>query len=484
MPRFFEDLITGFAQGAGQAYKEKRESELSSDKIRQEAVARVAVERELIKAKEEAAVREQKRILEQNRQLAGFGANEETAAIFTTTPRTGPAVNISEQLPMTLADDSELDLPNIELNPMSNVTTAPGEAPLVASPQEYTVPQPRTMTVQQAMQKLPPEKQSVAMGMINSVEADGFTKAQKYIADELEKLDEPRRAGEKKAAELKAEQEAQVISPEELELRRKEAGLPAMRQARNTDKVSESRLIDYDKGTFSGSKEGEGQDKIATNDRILRIAKSFTQLNKTNTTGGIAAIIPFIPEIRSAFNAEFAAMDKDEKTLVMNAIKALGSGTAISDSDRVYASKASLSTLSPETANEYQAAVLMGLAQVDNEYREFAASARQNTNAEPSDITKMWKEYSNENPLFDHRTTVGNVMANSQRLTWQEYFNAKETGTLEQAKAAKQQNFQMNGLPGKPSAMPGRPNGDGSMPSKPTVTEDKKGKKIYDFSAY
>lgn len=443
MAGFFSDFLKGAAETGANILTERSKAQAEADAYRQKLVMQASVEEEAAKAKKKRDEDAAERAAELQRKLfaeqAGLQTNQAVrdSIVKRQTMSTVPGYEDPNALPTDIQDDTSKEV--------------------VLTPPSLT-DQSTQATQSNPMASLKPEQ----IQMLAAAQASPEFTAEKGM-EMMYKFQKENNAPKEDLAKKQAEDQYKIDNlVNTLGMSKEEATAKIMGVKDYVAPISDQQkqeygVLDLPKAvesttTKSYDKYINDEAAIANNDKIIQIAQQYTDLNDKNTTGGILGVVPVIKDVVAAYNSEFSVMESATKELVMKNIKNLGAGTAISNSDREFAEKAGLSTMKPEEANEAQAAAMIAFAKVDNEYREFASIQRSMGKSNPDAIKKAWKEYTNDNPVFT-KLKVGDIKINTERLSWQDYFAAKQNGTLEEAKSSAKANYtQSEGMPGVPNA--------------------------------
>lgn len=454
---FFGEFATGFFKAGAdiQMNKEKQREEL--DKQRREALLKIEVEKQLYDYK-------QKKDLEyaQAAKAAnpyGTNAINQTPDAITSVPQpTNSSISLTKVTPPGMDEVDDSGVPGMEASqaagvpPVSEAPPAQVPAPvqLVSNDPNSQLYAPDPKPQDPANDPQIRAKAKVAYdNAIDIYASEGMNKAMGKAREAAEKVYEDARkdspaskaalAGAEEAAKLKARQDASIVPQDQRQAIAMENKLPDMPSVSLRNDADTKIYGNFHDNAWSGK---EAQEAIQNNNKTIALGSEFMKLNKKNPTGGILYAIPYAKEFATTFNSELAQMDSDSKLMVMSSIKSLGSGTAISDSDREFAEKAGLSISKLSAANEARAAAVLGIAQADNDYRSFVQASKA-VDADPAAVAKAWREYTNANPVFAS-TDVKNVQVNKERLTWEEYFDAKRNGTLDEARASAKAKYEQN----------------------------------------
>lgn len=407
---FFESFMSGFLTEAGNDYDMRKKADYEVDIARRKGLDTLDLNDELEKRKEKRRAEQ----LKESMALA-FGSNVNNAAA-----QTAPAV-LNAPAPTAPVDMTAPAGAQAEEEVLIDET----DTPVVdASAEAVVLRKPDIQTTNIASSNggifshFTPEQRTKAYALAQSKNIDII-----QAAIEIEKEDRiinaqsPQFKADVAAAETEAKIAASNIPDEERQAMLLDLGLPEIKQATLRNSAQEKLYQSFHDNLWASK---EAQEAIANNQSMINTANKFTALNLNNPTGGPLLALPYAKDLATMFSAEYQGMDDAAKVMTMKSIKALGSGTAISDSDRQFAEKAGLSLAKLDEANAAQAASMVAFATVDNEYREFMQSVA-SVQGDTAQAKKMWKEYTNANPVFNS-TDINNIQINEDRQDWRTWF--------------------------------------------------------------
>lgn len=416
---FFTEFATGFANTSANTIQARKQQEADMDTMRQKALMELDVQTQLQERKQKLEFK----TLQEKQRLAQNAFNERVlgqtnAAMTPASPApmaTNPALN-----PVASGEIDDNAAPFPASSPIgASDTAAPSTpAPVSRVAQPVELERPKAPYTEEELQNVfmskydPEDGGAGAMAAVEEFKRKRITETPEWKAKE---------AGAKKTAETSAEIAATGMPEQEFEARRQELGLPKIRQTQFRNKPQEKLYETFHENVWAGK---DAQENYRNNDQIVQLANRFNLLNKTSPTGGFIINTPGVQSALTMLSAEYQAMDDISKGLTMKNIKNLGSGTAISDTDRQYAEKVGLSLSKLTDANEAQAAIITSFAKVQNEYADYMKKVA-SVQGDTAQAEKEWKEYINANPVFKS-TDVGNVVANTNRVSPEAYFKFKE----------------------------------------------------------
>lgn len=168
-----------------------------------------------------------------------------------------------------------------------------------------------------------------------------------------------------------------------------------------------------------GAKEVEKDVDAARKEKVTAdAARRFIELNEEVNTGGLTDKFA-VTRLAQTMGPKYAEMESITARLAP-AMREPGSGST-SDFDGKQFERATVGVDKPKAANKNIATAVIARAELAQEYADFRNTyLEQNGTLQGAD--RYWKQYVDQNPIFDRRDKSGSFALNPNRRSWREHF--------------------------------------------------------------